>query len=174
MGIHIARLIWTLTAMTGFAVDAQTPAGNASSGAGAAPSQSAGPAGPNWIKDPMTGCAVFNLDPLPNESIQWSGACVGGYAQGRGMLKWQDGTGGNVNYERGKLSGNFAYAWKSGFHYSGSWADGKRHGKGVLSWPNGDRYEGDWVAGRRTGRGALTPVSGESQDGIWLDDRFVK
>lgn len=141
----------------------------------AAPSKAAaGPSGADWLTDPASGCAVFNIDPQPDKSIRWSGACADGYAEGRGVLMWQDGSGGNVIYRRGKLTGRFAYAWKNGFHYLGDWVDGKRHGKGALTWPDGDRYEGDWVDGKRNGNGVFTKVNGEKQTGNWYDDKFIQ
>ena len=172
---------WLLAAFSAFTVcatgaaAAEGDAAQAANAPVASPtSQVAGPSGTDWLKDPDNGCAVFNIDPQPGKSIHWSGACKDGYAEGRGILQWQDGSGGNVIYHRGKLSGRFAYAWKNGFHYLGDWVDGKRHGKGVLTWPEGDRYEGDWVDGKRNGRGVLTKVNGEKQSGDWYDDKFIQ
>lgn len=172
MNRHLAKLALVGVVLAFYAVGA---AAEDTSQPAAAPSkEAAGPSGAEWLKDPDSGCAVFNIDPQPNKSIRWSGPCVDGYAEGRGVLMWQDGSGGNVTYRRGKLNGRFAYAWKNGFHYLGDWVDGKRHGQGALTWPEGDRYEGGWANGKRDGQGVFTKVTGEKQAGSWYDDKFIQ
>lgn len=44
---------------------------------------------PDWITDNKTGCKVWNSNPQPNESIEWSGECVDGLADGYGILQWK-------------------------------------------------------------------------------------
>lgn len=34
------------------------------------------------------GCKLVNPNPVPNETVRWSGACKNGYAQGSGTLTW--------------------------------------------------------------------------------------
>lgn len=43
---------------------------------------------PYWIADAKTGCKVWNSEPLPKESVTWSGDCLNGKAEGRGTLTW--------------------------------------------------------------------------------------
>jgi hypothetical protein len=80
---------------------------------------------PAWIADSKTGCKVWNPAPQARETIQWSGSCDAGYAQGRGTLQW---------YENGK----------PGDRYVGEYQAGKRNGHGVVTMGNGTRIEGDW------------------------------
>ena len=44
---------------------------------------------PGWIADNKTGCKVWNSNPQANESIEWTGGCVDGYADGYGILQWK-------------------------------------------------------------------------------------
>jgi predicted aspartyl protease len=67
--------------------------------------------------------------PEPNESVQWSGACQNGVAQGRGVAQW---------FKDGKFESRT----------EGEWRDGKRNGHGVYTSANGDRYEGQWRDGQ--------------------------
>ena len=56
---------------------------------------------PGWIADSKTGCRVWNEAPQANEAISWSGPCVGGVAEGRGVLHWFAGGQPNGGYEGG-------------------------------------------------------------------------
>jgi hypothetical protein len=80
---------------------------------------------PSWIADSKTGCKIWNPAPQPHETIQWSGGCKGGYAQGKGTLQW---------FENGK----------PGDRYEGDYQGGKRNGHGTVTMSNGTRIEGDW------------------------------
>ena len=92
------------------------------------------------------GCRV--LDPELQGS--YSGECVGGLAEGKGVA---DGTA----------------------HYEGGFKAGMKDGKGVKTWANGDRYEGEFAADRRQGRGVYTwgrgPWQGERYEGGFTQDR---
>ena len=68
-----------------------------------------------WLKDPITGCGVWNSDPRGNETISWSGECQDGKASGYGVLVW---------LEDGKIVGRF----------TGTLADGKAEGRGKLEY----------------------------------------
>ena len=41
-----------------------------------------------WIKDPGTGCKVYDANLDAGEGITWSGACTNGKASGNGVLQW--------------------------------------------------------------------------------------
>ena len=90
------------------------------------------------------------LDPELQGSYR--GACVNGYAHGRGEA-------------RGRAI------------YLGEFDAGRKHGKGVKTWPStGDRYEGDFVDDRRHGEvnytwGSRSPSAGERYTGRYVDDR---
>ncbi len=92
------------------------------------------------------GCRVLD----PELQASYSGPCVNGLAEGKGVA---DGTA----------------------HYEGDFKAGMKHGKGVKTWANGDRYEGDFVEDRREGRGVYTwgrgLWAGERYEGEYANDR---
>jgi hypothetical protein len=81
---------------------------------------------PTWITVTNQPCKVWNPNPIPNESVTWSGGCTDGYASGMGLLRWM------VN---GMLDVEF----------EGRYANGKRNGHGVLKTSDGQSIEGDWL-----------------------------
>ena len=81
---------------------------------------------PDWITATNQPCKIWNPNPVPNESVTWSGGCTDGYASGTGVLRW------TLN---GKLD----------VEYQGRYANGKRNGHGVLLTADGRRIEGDWL-----------------------------
>lgn len=117
-----------------------------------------------WIKDLKTGCAVWNSYPGPNDTVTWSGGCVGGKATGKGVLQWyQEGKPGSHyegEYKDGKLHGNGVYTWADGDRYEGEFKEGKKHGRGVYTWAHGRRYEGEFKDGELDGNGVYTGAEG--------------
>ena len=82
-------------------------------------------------------CYVWNLNPQPDHTVTWSGACGSGHAQGRGVQVWR-------YLEDGE--------WKE-TKYTGEMKGGLRHGRGVLENADHGRYEGDFKDGVPNGRG---------------------
>jgi len=89
-----------------------------------------------WIADPKTECQVWDPNPQLDESVDWSGACNNGHADGAGTVRW--------------LKGGAAIETDEGV-----WRDGKQAGKGVQNWPIG-RYQGELADGLPNGQGVLT------------------
>ncbi len=90
---------------------------------------------PGWIADARTDCRVWNRNPEPNPktTINWSGACANGLAQGHGVLQWfVDG--------------------KPDQRYEGEYRDGTFNGHGVYSYADGGRYEGAYLDGKAHGQ----------------------
>lgn len=65
----------------------------------------------HWIAT-QDGCLVYSPNPIPNETVIWSGACVDGKAIGPGELTW---------YLNGEATGV----------YTGEFLEGKSQRKGV-------------------------------------------
>jgi hypothetical protein len=123
------------------------------------------------------GCKVANPSPKPNESVQWSGECVDGYAEGKGLLQWYvDGTV-STRYEgtlqHGLLSGEGKLVMPNGASYEGHWLAGKQEGQGVQVMPDGSRYEGQWKNGQPHGHGMFRNAAGETTEGEWEDGSYV-
>jgi len=106
-----------------------------------------------------------------------------GIPEGRGVIKWLDGSwyrgeflkglrhgrGLHVSCEKGRrwYSGEWTNGKRNGrgetaccvgqpdgaLNYSGDWVDGRPHGSGTASWPDETRYTGGWARGRQHGRG---------------------
>ncbi|HMG92058.1 MAG TPA: hypothetical protein VK589_18505 [Chryseolinea sp.] len=88
-----------------------------------------------WIQS-LDGCKVYNPHPVKNETITWSGNCVGSYATGTGTLQW---------YKNGKQNQQ----------YVGEVKRGSPHGKGRYLFEDGTVHEGTYVNGDLYGAGAI-------------------
>jgi hypothetical protein len=106
----------------------------------------------HWITD-TAGCKIWDSRPMPGETVSWSGACRGGYAEGKGILIW---------YVRGQLHST----------YEGELSGGHYEGRGTQVWSSGARYEGDWQSDRAHGKGTYRAATGEVCSGAWVDGCF--
>lgn len=132
---------------------------------------------PRWIADSRTGCRVANICPQLGETVLWSGACVGGLADGKGMLhwyrggrlvKWYDG-----EMRRGMRNGRGTLSVVKGNHYEGEFRDDMMEGHGMLTYANGSRYQGEWKQGQPDGWGKAT-IGSQTFDGTWNKGCFVQ
>jgi len=129
----------------------------------------------DWIVDSRTGCRMWNPQPNANETITWSGACPGGFANGHGVEQWYvDGK----PYERtegemrdGRWNGRAVQTMADGSTYDGEWRDGQKTGQGTQLAANGARYDGEWQNSQRHGRGTQTFPSGLRYEGEWQHNR---
>ncbi|CAI6351205.1 unnamed protein product [Macrosiphum euphorbiae] len=108
-----------------------------------------------------------------------------GIPEGRGIIRWLDGSwysgeflkglrhgrGLHVSCEDGRrwYSGDWTNGTRNGrgetaccvgqpdgaLNYSGDWVDGRPHGSGTASWPDETRYTGGWARGRQHGHGKV-------------------
>jgi hypothetical protein len=126
-----------------------------------------------WLKDPISGCAIWNSESKGNEAISWSGSCSeDGKASGNGVLVWlEDGkivgrfTGAMAN---GKAEGKGKVYFKdeAGFaHYKGDFKNSEMHGRGVLVLANKSRVEGDFKNDQMNGYIKATLADGGSYEG---------
>jgi hypothetical protein len=123
------------------------------------------------------GCKVSNPNPKADESVAWSGKCVDGYADGKGLLQWYVNGVPSTRYEGtlrgGLLAGQGKLTMPDGASYEGGWLAGKQEGKGVQAMPDGTRYEGEWKNGKPDGRGVLRNAAGETLEGEWSEGAYV-
>jgi hypothetical protein len=89
----------------------------------------------HWIPD-QNGCLAANPAPAPNERVEWSGDCVGGYIEGEGILTWYEGerliARDSGNFSRGALSGSGRIESAEGWSYEGAFP-----GNGIMRLPDG-------------------------------------
>jgi hypothetical protein len=137
------------------------------------PDQIADPKPPDWIADSKTGCWVWDPNPVPNQSISWSGQCVNKLVQGHGVLKFflngKEIMRVEGEFRSGKLNGRGTQTDPYG-DYVGEWRNSKRHGQGVLTYPdNFGAYVGEFRDGKINGQGKATRPDGDWYDGEWQD-----
>lgn len=123
-----------------------------------------------WIGDSKTNCQVWDPNPQLDESVDWSGACSNGHADGAGTVRWlKNGTPIETDsgqWRDGKQTGKGVQNWPIG-HYDGDLADGLPNGQGILTFQK-FRYEGQFRDGKPNGVGNL--IQGDQVvGGIWKD-----
>ena len=124
----------------------------------------------DWAIDTSVTCRVWNPHPQLNETVKWSGACVNGFAQGPGSVRWLRN---NVAFEtdqgewrEGYQVGTGTQVWPSG-SYAGELLNSEPHGRGTFVLQSA-RYEGEFRNGKPNGSGTLTSSSG-TVEGQWTD-----
>ncbi|RFU74989.1 morn repeat [Trichoderma arundinaceum] len=90
---------------------------------------------------------------------------------GKGIMRYDDGSVYEGQWENGQYSGTGKYTTKDE-EYVGTWSNGIRVGRGRLTTNGGTRtYDGWFEAGKRSGTGTLKYGStGVSYSGEWKDD----
>lgn len=110
-----------------------------------------------WMLEEKTGCKAFTFTNYENRSFTWDGACVDGFAHGKGKLillqngyKYHtfDGT-----LLKGKAQGFGKSTMLDGDTYEGNYQGGLAHGPGRSYNDEGDYFEGTFLNGLRSGRG---------------------
>ncbi len=150
------------------------------------------------LKDPKSGCAVFDSNGLPVDAAAWSGRCVGGLASDPGTVtfskdgkffeslagdfdkgkvrdghvtvKWADGSTYDGDEAAARMEGFGLLTTAAGDRFQGQWASDRLNGHGLVVWANGDRYEGDWRDGKAEGHGVQIWSDGRKYDGEWRND----
>jgi hypothetical protein len=150
---------------------------------------------PAWLG--ATDCRIAPLSGASKAS--WKGACVDGYASGKGSLVWHTEAIGKHSAEatlaRGAVQGEailkttqytytgtlkdgvpegqgyFEYADDGGW-YEGEVAAGLPHGKGIKLSFNRTRHTGVWANGKLNGWGEAIFAAGGSYAGGWKDNKF--
>jgi hypothetical protein len=149
-----------------------------------APAQAEG-----WLKDPVSGCALWQPeDPTTDELVSWSGACVDGKAEGRGVGTWTDSEGLLGRFEgtmrAGKAIGTGILDIRdekdpSAYHrFLGQFEDGMPSGEGMMDIDGGYVLRGKLLDGLAHMEGTvISPegnmVRGEFKDGKVIGEAFA-
>jgi hypothetical protein len=129
-----------------------------------------------WLRD-KKGCKVANPSPKPKEAVTWSGACVDGLMDGKGVLQFIAEGKPGARYEgtlrKGSLTGRGTLTTPDGASYEGDWVDGKQDGYGKYKGADGSTFEGGWTAGQPDGPGVYRSPEGEVIRGVWENGKLV-
>jgi len=132
----------------------------------------------NWLKDPISGCAVWAENPTGTEVVSWSGGCADGKASGRGVLSWFKDGKLAVRFEGAMVAGKAQGPVRADFwlhngyaHYEGEFEDSDLHGRGVLILPDQSRAEGSFENGAVNGYVVFTRTNGASYAGQVKDNK---
>lgn len=121
---------------------------------------------PQMAQDDQTNCKLWKPNLSPGEGVSWSGACIDGYASGKGIARWSSGGVESLVYEgvfrSGVLQGRGVMIAAGGDRYEGDYKDGKRDGKGVYTTSAGQRYAGEFSENKKHGAGVVTDANGVS------------
>ena len=101
------------------------------------------------------GCYVWNPFPATDETVTWTGACAGSFAQGTGTLTWAI-SGGDRQTETGRLVG------------------GQRSGRWVIRQFDGSVWEGPFVDGKTNGTWVIRSANGTVEEWLFRDGERVR
>ena len=60
---------------------------------------------PHWVVDPLSKCAVYNTRPDPAVTVRWTGPCVNGMAEGKGIVVYSRNARFAAKYDGGMSGG---------------------------------------------------------------------
>ena len=101
------------------------------------------------------GCYVWNPFPATDETVTWTGACAGSFAQGTGTLTWAV-SGGDRQTETGRL------------------VAGQRSGRWVIRQFDGSIWEGPFVDGKTNGTWVIRSANGTVEEWLFRDGERVR
>jgi len=131
-----------------------------------------------WTADARSGCRLWNVSPPHADSVKWTGACQGGYAEGRGVAEWiLKGVFGRrmeAEWSAGKRNGAGLTTYADGSRFEGMFRDDLTEGKGFFISKDGTRTEQNYVRGKREGYGVAVLSGGTRYAGEWKNDTMSK
>jgi hypothetical protein len=120
-------------------------------------------------------CSLYSAGAGPGDAVQWTGACVGGYAEGLGTATFShEGQTQSFTafFVHGVIpDGHVITRWGQGWSYDGETIGGRFNGPGILTTDSSDRFDGHWNDGKMSGFGVLLRANGERYVGDWKDDK---
>ena len=148
------------------------------------------------------GCYVWNDYLIPDQTVNWTGECAAGRAQGEGTLKWVWGDGENTSestgsladgtkqgdwverrsdgsvakqgpYKEGKKHGHWVHRMGDGTVYEeGPYAKGKKHGHWVERTIDDDVWEGLYEEGKKHGNWVWRLANGTVWEGPYVEEKL--
>lgn len=144
---------------------------------------------PYWLKIKGTPkCSVYNDNPKPGETVEWSGECKEGKAHGQGVLKWptyeaygtmidgylegdaklqfNNGTIFTGRMKKNAITGSGKWVYSSGLVFNAEYEDTENNyvTKGTYLYPDGRKYEGPFHNNRPGNDGAAFCKDGRRSD----------
>ena len=168
--LHILLLLLTLCIPAGASFAEDTPAGPVCSGFAWSGC---------WQEIAnLPGCQVWNPGPQEEETVTWSGGCVGGRASGPGQLTWsykRDGQSKTSTSEGllidGRQHGHWVIPYAEGGVGEGTYIDGKLHGHWVIRYASGHVLEGPYVDDYQHGHWVIRYADGRVSEGPYVDGK---
>ena len=144
--------------------------------------------GPQYT-DTRQGCQIWDPFPKAGETADWTGPCVGGFAEGRGRKTWkvpnpQPHLGDPATVTSSIYEGTMRHGLQQGdgtlrFYntvtgklrsvFTGQWHDDVPEGQGSIVDTPGLRYAGGFHLGRFEGHGTANFADGSTYDGTFHD-----
>ena len=100
----------------------------------------------------------------------YEGKYKSGLRNGKGIMKWKDGSLYTGQWKTGNIHGQGTFRYKDGSQYRGEWRNGKRSGIGTIIWADGAMYKGEFINDNIEGSGKMTFSDGSSHDGQWKNN----
>lgn len=131
-----------------------------------------------WIFDKESSCKFFTQRNAENRSFTWTGSCVDGFADGKGILIMLEHGFEYFRFEgelnKGRAEGPGKLVMLDGDTFEGYYRNGLANGQGRFYYDEGDYYEGNFKDGRWSGQGTYwyEPKSELlKQTGIWKEGK---
>lgn len=133
----------------------------------------------DWVKDPISGCAIWNAEPSAGgDVVSWTGECDEGKAAGHGVLSWFAEGGLLARYvgvlKAGKTDGVGKLIIRAeqgaGYdHYEAEFVDGEFEGGVLLKAASGDSFQGSMKHSVIEGYGSYIGANGDRYDGEFVN-----
>jgi hypothetical protein len=130
----------------------------------------------HWIECNNEGCLINDPYYTDNTTVNWTGKCSNGKANGYGIL---------TKYDNGKLESTFTGYYKNGIRqgkgqfnhvfgtvHKGYFVDDQMVGKGTWSDSLGNRYKGSFINYRMHGNGKMVFNNGITFNGFMVTDKM--
>ena len=105
------------------------------------------------------------------ENSIYEGDIVNGKKEGKGIIKFNDGTIYEGDFINDKYEGNGKLTFKNGCIYEGNFNDNNLNGKGKFIYTDGKEYIGDFQMGLKHGFGRLIWNENKYFEGYWINNK---